>query len=180
MAPRPTGKPIVEDLPHWSHHVLKQAGALNPGVVTHWKWITHGDVPSVWVAGDDGFFVIADGSSEIRVLLRASGLRRFLVCPNPDCERCCRYLLRLGGWGCRRCLGAENAVRHRWRTVRGAARRRKLLRALAREPPLSLKASEIRYQLWLIDREVSATLRKREHDRRTHSAARRRDRPANP
>ena len=101
---------------------------------------------------------------EVRVILRG----RWLVCPS--CERLCQYLLRREGWHCRCCSGCDYAVRHTWRTSPAVHRRRKLLRALAREPVLSLKASAIRYQLARIDRAILTRLR--DAHRRVDSAHR--------
>ena len=136
---RPTTIPLNEDHPRLSYGTVRRAGALNPSTVTHWAWKTPGAAPSIRITGGDGAFTIVDEGCEVRVVLRG----RWLICPS--CERPCQYMLRRDGW---------YAVRHTWRTSPGVHRRRKLLRALAREPVLSLKASAIRYQLSRIDRAV--------------------------
>jgi hypothetical protein len=146
---RPSTVALIENLPRLEHSILRRTGALLPGKATRWSWNpTHG--PSIKVTGAEGAFTIDDA---VRVVLRG----RFMVCPT--CGQLCRYLLLRRGWKCRCCSGADYAVRHTWRTNPAVHRRRKLLRALAREPVLSLKASAMRYQLARIDQAILMMLR---------------------
>ncbi len=150
---KPTTVPLIEDHPRIRRSVLRRAGGLNPGKVTWWGWETIAPTVTIKVVGADNGFIITDEGRDVQVHL----YRRWMICPNLNCERLCRYLIRLDGWKCRRCCGADHAVRHRYRT--------------ARRPVISLNKQ--RDRLRAIDKVVRARL---ERYARTSAANTRRGR----
>ena len=148
----PTSIPLLEDHPRLARKTLVNAAAFSPGKTTLWGWNTPAGALAIRVTGGRDAFTIADRSSEVRVVLREG----CMVCP--ACGRLCRYLLFREGWHCRVCSGCEPAIWHRFRSI-PLLRRQRLLRRLAREPVLSLRGSELRYQLAKVDRVIIERIR---------------------